>query len=528
MKKGALLLLCLALLLCACGALGEAATETAAQEEAAPSMTLSKTEMTINRGKTARLDHILKNAKTATYTWETSDPKVATVTYGAVKGMGPGTAVITCTAKLPDGTRLTAEATVTVLMPVSGVTLISPQDVVLNVGESFAFSAKVEPENASDPSLEWASSNPEVARVDGKGTVTAVSAGKATITATAKDGSKQRGQKIVYVRSMLCEEQTVFVTGPEGKHFTLSYFGKDWKGRAAVTSKGKYFNYSVTEKDGKVDVFLSPLAVGRGSLTFSDRMDPYTRITVVVRVTVDAIPLNQTLLFTDVMTRKDSLTLSVLNHSGKDAAAFDLRFIPYNKEGEQLFLSEKPGGEIRHYQVAGRFGAGKTIQEKLFFSPYTGVEYLEVALVSVTFTDGTRIDLADQALYWYSTRTKKYQEAPAAAAVNCLPDSETREKDESFWLGYVYSEVTPELTEHYGYVHSGICVTEVEKGSLAEKAGLRAGDLIYAADGVPLETDPWAVSKAKAGIAGGGRLTLSVERPGETGTKEVIITRPKQ
>lgn len=543
-RNGVLLLLICLTLAWATGGAGfaEGGTVTAAPADADPgtrestmtipegeaaeaaSMTLNPNTVTLNRGKTVRLEHVLKNARSATYTWESSNPKVATVVYGAVKGTGPGHAVITCTAKLPDGRTLTAMANVTVLVPVQSITLTGNQG-ALNPGESARLFCTVSPDNASNQAVTWSSSHPEVATVDDTGLVTAVSAGKATITCTAADGSRQKAQKQISVRSIVCGESIVFVTEPEGRSFTLDYYGSNWQSNVAVTAKGSNFSYRTEEKNGKAEVFLTPLAAGKGTLTFSDRYNADTRITVVIRVTSGAIPLNQYILFKDVKTRKDSLTLTVLNHSGADIAGYDLRFIPYNKAGEQLYLPEEAGGESRHYVFSGRFSSGKTRTEKLMFSPYEGVDHLDLALVSVTLADGTRIDLADNALYWYSTGKKKYLEEPETRAVNCLPDRETTEKAESFLLGYVWSEVTPELAEHYGYRRSGLRVTEVEPGSLAEQAGLREKDLIIAADGTALQTDPYAADRAKAKIANGGSMTLTVERPGEAGTREIIITR---
>ncbi len=57
-------------------------------------------------------------------------------------------------------------------------------------GENYQLTATVAPENASDKNVTWTSSNKAVATVDAKGKVTAVKTGKATITATAKEGSK--------------------------------------------------------------------------------------------------------------------------------------------------------------------------------------------------------------------------------------------------------------------------------------------------------------------------------------------------
>lgn len=48
--------------------------------------------------------------------------------------------------------------------------------------------AAAEPDNATDKTVTWTSSDPAVATVDANGKVTAVAAGSATITATTADG----------------------------------------------------------------------------------------------------------------------------------------------------------------------------------------------------------------------------------------------------------------------------------------------------------------------------------------------------
>ncbi|RHJ82425.1 hypothetical protein DW103_09705 [Parabacteroides sp. AM08-6] len=57
----------------------------------------------------------------------------------------------------------------------------------LAVGESFTLVATVTPANADDTSVSWSSSDPTIASVDADGKVTALKAGKATITATSND-----------------------------------------------------------------------------------------------------------------------------------------------------------------------------------------------------------------------------------------------------------------------------------------------------------------------------------------------------
>ena len=74
------------------------------------------------------------------------------------------------------------------IVPVSQITL-NKAEASISVGNSETLTATVAPENATVKALTWASSDEDVATVAPDGTVTAVKAGAATITATAADGS---------------------------------------------------------------------------------------------------------------------------------------------------------------------------------------------------------------------------------------------------------------------------------------------------------------------------------------------------
>ena len=67
---------------------------------------------------------------------------------------------------------------------------LNKSKVTLDEGKTDVLTASVSPEKTTDKSVTWTSSNEKIARVDANGKVTAVSAGNATIKATAKDGSK--------------------------------------------------------------------------------------------------------------------------------------------------------------------------------------------------------------------------------------------------------------------------------------------------------------------------------------------------
>ena len=76
----------------------------------------------------------------------------------------------------------------TVPVPVSSIEL-DQTSVQLMVGESVTLIATVKPDDATDKTVTWSSSDPSMATVDGNGKVTAVKEGSATITAKAGEKS---------------------------------------------------------------------------------------------------------------------------------------------------------------------------------------------------------------------------------------------------------------------------------------------------------------------------------------------------
>lgn len=89
---------------------------------------------------------------------------------------------------------------------VTGISL-DKTSLQLFVGASETLSAKITPDNATSPSVSWDSSDKEVATVD-NGVVTAVSAGKATITAAS---SSFTAECVVEVKTIEAESLTLDV-----------------------------------------------------------------------------------------------------------------------------------------------------------------------------------------------------------------------------------------------------------------------------------------------------------------------------
>ena len=119
------------------------------------------------------------DATDKTVTWSSSDDNVATVDEnGVVTSVAVGTATITATAGGE-----TATCTVKVIVPVTGVTL-DKANLTLQSNTPVTLNATVAPDNATNKTVTWSSSDTSVATVDNTGKVTAVANGSTTITAS--------------------------------------------------------------------------------------------------------------------------------------------------------------------------------------------------------------------------------------------------------------------------------------------------------------------------------------------------------
>lgn len=123
--------------------------------------------------------------------WKSSNKKVATVSKsGYVTGKKKGTVKITATSKKSKKVKKTIKIKVTNLKAKS-VTM-SKKSANMYPGQKSALKATVKGSAGFyNQGVTWKSSNTKIATVDSKGNVTAKAAGKATITATERGGSKK-------------------------------------------------------------------------------------------------------------------------------------------------------------------------------------------------------------------------------------------------------------------------------------------------------------------------------------------------
>ena len=220
------------------------------------SITLNETELRLERLDRFTLTATVKpdNATNKEVKWSTSDDSVVSFFFGDIMARQAGSAIITATTV--DG-GLTATCKVTVkeigAIDVTGISL-NKSTTTLFIGKKETLIATIKPSNATDKTVTWDSSDPTVASVN-NGEVTALKAGKATITATAKDGGY----------TATCEV-TVSDKAPEIKidkdSYTVAYIGETIN--LDITANVKY---TITSPDKWIKVKGDNLTISANNST---------------------------------------------------------------------------------------------------------------------------------------------------------------------------------------------------------------------------------------------------------------------
>lgn len=164
-------------------------TEPAAPIEVTAIALKASTTIAIGGTETLTVTYTPADANTGkALTWKSDNTAVATVdANGVVKGIAAGTAKITATSTTNPA--ITATCAVTVqAVAVKGVSL-NKTSINLQVGGSETLTATITPADATNKEIIWNTSDGSIATIN-NGKVTAVAAGKTTITATTVDGNK--------------------------------------------------------------------------------------------------------------------------------------------------------------------------------------------------------------------------------------------------------------------------------------------------------------------------------------------------
>ena len=162
----------------------------------------------------AQDEKIAKAAEKLTLAWTSSDESVATVDEtGTVTAVAAGEAEITAAVK---DTEMQDVCVITVKVSAKELKVPDTLDVKLNDTDEAAIEAKCEPEDASNISFDFASSDEEVATVDKDGKVKVLKAGECDITTTLLQDGEKVTEKTTHVKAFY-EVESITLDTNEGK-----------------------------------------------------------------------------------------------------------------------------------------------------------------------------------------------------------------------------------------------------------------------------------------------------------------------
>lgn len=182
-------------------------------------ISLGKDSCRISMGQTLELKPTFNHPVAPTVAWSSSDESIVTVENGVLSAKNYGNATVTAT--IPSGAK--AEITVTVAPPITALEI--ERDLYkVKPGNSRELALVLTP-SGSGEEIQWSSSNTGVATVNENGTVTGITYGTVTITATGKYSGLSASCKV-----KVCNVKQVAMTfddGPSNQTTRLLNFLKE-------------------------------------------------------------------------------------------------------------------------------------------------------------------------------------------------------------------------------------------------------------------------------------------------------------
>ena len=178
-------------------------------------------DLQTNGQSSATINYTLVPADTTedNVTLSVDDDSVARLDGNRIIAVNNGETKITATCGI-----VKTSAKVTVTTKVEQIAL-SKTEGILTVGNSVTVTATVTPDNATNATVNWTSSDETVATVDSNGKVTAVAAGSATITATSESDGDVSADYALTVNKAAAKPATRYsgTTSSAGAATTPSY-----------------------------------------------------------------------------------------------------------------------------------------------------------------------------------------------------------------------------------------------------------------------------------------------------------------
>ena len=278
-------------------------------------------------------------------TWEITDgAEYATINAKGVLKANKGITekkTVTVVATAQDRKVISAMETFTIVPAVTKLALTDPADAACTLTYPATKQMNVTATPAEiNPPITYTSSNKKVATVDANGKITAVGAGKATITAKTADGSNKSCKMNVTVKKTV---QGVTVTSKTGLYTTAA--GKALQMVATVTkdATNKKVDWSVTEVDG-VSI------TSKGQLkSDAKKIKTVTQVTVTAKAQDESGKSGSTTVTiypaaTSAVLMENAKTLNIGTKASGDLKT-TVQLYPYTKNYTEAYIGRAQGSE---------------------------------------------------------------------------------------------------------------------------------------------------------------------------------------
>lgn len=243
-------------------------------------ISLSEIEVALQKGKSATLSYSImpETVTLRNVEWFSSNPTIATVNNGVIKSNACGECDIIC--KATDGSGVQAVCHVSVIQMIQNIQA-KDKKITIPFDGTYQSEITIKPDDATNCTLSWISSDESICQVNDNGLITAVGAGDCEITCTSTDGSNKNLAISVHVPVFSDTRKEITVTNKDGITIPFDTHGLSLYYIQHKATTDKYFLYSL-DKSG---LHIYPIAEGSAKITLSNKLAPKDQI--VYNVTID-------------------------------------------------------------------------------------------------------------------------------------------------------------------------------------------------------------------------------------------------
>ncbi len=316
-----------------------------------------------------------ENATTPATEWKSSDESIATVSAdGLVTAVTAGKVDIY--AASTDGSGVESNHCVVTIKAAQSVESITisgaPENSTMERGGTLTLLAAVLPENATNQAVVWSSSNDDVISVTQEGVITALNAGTATITATAKDGSEKSG--LTEVITVVIPITNIAISGNStelevGEEETLTCTLTPAETTDTdVEWKSSNTDVATIDQDGKV----TAIKVGETTISVTSKNDSNQTASYILKVIAKTIKVSSVTLSEDQVIQYSNGATATITATVKEDNA-DNKSLDWESSDNTIATVDDNGtvtalkaGEVTIAATAAD-GSGKSDECKILF-----------------------------------------------------------------------------------------------------------------------------------------------------------------